>query len=244
MSSKWVLTLLIMLGLVLGIVVGQWLHDDQFKITMPDSAHAHPTALATFYFLGDTLFLGLLKMLIIPLIATSVIVGVVSVGDFRELGKVGIITLVYYVATMIIAASIGLILVTNMQPGSRISAEQRSEGEATYEQSADIKASIEQGPGGLIGALQGLVKLIIPANIVGAAAKGQALPVIFFSILLAIVITTLGEQGKILTQFFSALFEAIMKLVHVIIWLTPVGVFALLAWTVARIGLESFSTLR
>ncbi len=240
MSSKWLLTILIMVGLVVGIVVGQLLHDPDFKITMSDSEHAHPTALATFYFIGDTLFLGLLKMLIIPLIATSVIVGVTSVGDFRELGKVGIITLVYYVTTMAIAATIGLILVTNIKPGERISVEDRAAGEQTYQAKEDIQANIARGPSGMLGAMQNLVKQIIPNNIVGAAAKGQALPVIFFSILLAIVITTLGDKSAILTDFFGALFEAIMKLVHIVIWLTPVGVFTLLAWTVARIGLTSF----
>ncbi len=121
MSSKWLLTLLIMVGLVAGIIAGQMLYDPAFKITMSDTEHAHPTALSTFYFIGDTIFLGLLKMLIMPLIATSVIVGVTSVGDFRDLGKVGIVTLVYYVATMAIAATIGLILVTSIQPGTRIS---------------------------------------------------------------------------------------------------------------------------
>ena len=72
------------------------------------------------------------------------------------------------------------------------------------------------------------------------AAQGQALPVIFFSILLAIMITTLGDRSAILIEFFGALFEAIMKLVQLVIWMTPVGVFSLLAWTVARIGLASF----
>ena len=240
MNSKWLLTILIMVGLVLGIVVGQLLYDPDFRITMSDSEHAHPTALSTFYFIGDTIFLGLLKMLIIPLIATSVIVGVTSVGDFRDLGRVGIVTLLYYVATMAIAATIGLILVTNIQPGGRISPEDRSAGEQTYQAKEDVQQNIAKGPSGMLGALQNLVKQIIPKNIIGAAAAGQALPVIFFSILLAIVITTLGDKSAILTDFFGAMFEAIMKLVQLVIWLTPVGVFTLLAWTVARIGLASF----
>ncbi|MCH8052646.1 MAG: dicarboxylate/amino acid:cation symporter [Planctomycetes bacterium] len=240
MSSKWLLTLLIMVGLVAGIIVGQMLYDPNFKITMSDAEHAHPTALFTFYFIGDTVFLGLLKMLIIPLIATSVIVGVTSVGDFRDLGKVGIVTLVYYVATMAIAATIGLILVTNIQPGKRISDADVQAGEQTYEAKEDVQENIAQGPSGMLGALQNLVKQIIPKNIIGAAARGQALPVIFFSILLAIMITTLGDKSAILIDFFGALFEAIMKLVQLVIWMTPVGVFSLLTWTVARIGLASF----
>ncbi len=240
MNSKWLLTVLILLGLVAGILVGQLLFDPRFSITMDDSAHAHPIALAAFSFVGDTLFLGLLKMLIVPLIATSVLVGVTSVGDFRDLGRIGLITLVYYILTMGVAATIGLILVTQIQPGKQISADQRDAGEQTFAATRDVQRNIAEGPSGMVGALKHLVAQIIPTNIIGAAAAGQALPVIFFSILLGIVITTMGAKGRLLIDLFSALFEAIMILVHGIIWLTPLGVFALLAWTVARIGLSSF----
>ena len=242
MNSKWWLTVLIFAGLIAGLVVGQSLHDPAFEFTMPDSHHAHATAVHVFYFLGDTIFLGLLKMIIIPLIATSVIVGLTSVGDFRELGRIGLITLVYYFVTMAIAATIGLILVSSVRPGDRINADYRDAGERVYQASDDIKDHIDRGPKGLVGAAQNLVSQIIPGNIIQAAAEGKALPVIFFSILLAIVITTLGERGRMLTEIIGALFEAIMKLVHVIIWLTPVGVFALLAWTVARIGIGVFTS--
>ena len=112
MGSKGLLTLLILVGLILGLVVGQWLYDEDFSLTMSDNEHKHATAIIAFHFIGDTIFLGLLKMLIIPLIATSVIVGVTSVGDFRELGKIGLATLIYYFVTMGIAACIGLVLVT------------------------------------------------------------------------------------------------------------------------------------
>jgi len=240
MSSKWLLTTLIMVGLIAGVVAGQLLHDPDFGVTMSDNDHAHATAIIALHFVGDTIFLGLLKMLIIPLIASSVIVGVTSVGDFRELGKIGIATLVYYVATMAIAAAIGLILVTSMRPGDKITSEQREEAQQTYDASAAIQEDIEQGPKGVLGAMQNLVSQIIPRNVVRAAADGQALPVIFFSILFAIVLTTLGEQGRQLAELVGAFFEAIMKLVHVVIWLTPIGVFSLLAWTVARIGLGVF----
>ncbi len=241
MSSKWLLTTLIMVGLIAGVVVGQLLHDEAFEITMSDQSHAHATAIAVFHFVGDTIFLGLLKMLIIPLIATSVIVGVTSAGDFRQLGRIGTVTLIYYVATMVIAAAIGLILVTSIRPGEKITPQQRQEAQATYEASAGIKGDIEQGPKGLVGALQNLVQQIIPTNIVRAAADGRLLPIIFFSILLAIVLTTIGERGRMIADLIGGFFEAIMKLVHVVIWLTPIGVFSLLAWTVARIGLEVFA---
>jgi Na+/H+-dicarboxylate symporter len=242
MNARWLLTILIFASLVAGALVGQAFHDPSFTINMSDSQHAHAGAVQAFHFIGDTIFLGLLKMVIIPLIATSVIVGVTSVGDFRELGRIGIVTLVYYVATMFIAAGIGLVAVTQIEPGKRINVAERDVAQQSFEQNQGIKQNLEAGPKGVVGALNNLVKQIIPRNIVQAAARGQALPVIFFCILFGIVLTTMGARGKPLIDFFNAFFEAIMKLVHGIIWLTPIGVFALLAWTVARIGLGVFAT--
>lgn len=243
MDNKWKLTIWILAGLVLGVVVGQLLYDPNFNITMNDSQHAYPNALALFSFLGKTVFLGLLKMLILPLIVTSVIVGVTSVGDFRKLGRVGGYTLVYYFATMAIAATVGLILVCAVRPGDAIKSEQTQlqQAKTTFEAKEGIKKNIAKGPSGVGGAMLNLVKQIIPTNIVKAAAEGKTLPVIFFSILLGVVLTTLGGRATVLIECNRALFEAIMKLVQAVIWLTPVGVFALLVWTVARIGLGTFT---
>lgn len=243
MSSKWLLTILIFFGILAGVIVGQLLYDPSYSLGEPEHTHAHATAIGVFYFLGDTVFLNLLKMIIIPLIATSVLVGVTSVGDFRKLGKIGLVTIAYYMTTMFIAAALGLVLVTSLRPGDRIAQDQemKASAEASYEADTGLKENIQRGPRGLLGAMENLVRQIIPTNIVAAASGGQALPVIFFSILLGIVLTTMGPVGLPVIEFVNSLFEAIMRLVHGIIWLTPIGVFGLLAWTVARIGLGVFT---
>ncbi|MCO6437705.1 MAG: dicarboxylate/amino acid:cation symporter [Phycisphaerae bacterium] len=240
MNPRRLLTILILVGIVAGAIAGQILYDPTFRITMPDARHAHPAALAAFHFVGNTVFMGLLKMIVIPLIATSVLIGVTSVGDFRELGQIGIATLVFYFASMLIATVVGLILVTSIRPGERVAAQDHETAQRTFEESESVKRDVEAGPRGLIKALQNLVEQIIPSNIVAAAAGGQALPVIFFSILLGVVLTTMGDRARPVTDFIAASYEAIMRLVDAIIWLTPIGVFALLAWTVARIGLGVF----
>lgn len=241
MRTKWLLTGLIFGGIVAGIVAGHLLHDPNFDITMSDDAHAHAATIGVFSFMGNTIFLGMLKMLIIPLITTSVIVGVSSVGDFRQLGKIGVATLIYYVATMMIAAVIGLILVTSIKPGHRITSDQLHQAQETYKSTDWIQENIEQGPQGIMGAVQHIIEQIIPENIVGAAAEGKALPVIFFSILFGIVLTMTGESGRRIAELFEGLFKVIMTMVHGIIWLTPIGVFGLMAWTIARIGLNVFA---
>jgi len=234
------LTLLILAALVVGIVVGQLLHDPTFEVTMSDREHAHSTALALFHFLGDTLFLGLLKTLILPLIATSVIVGVTSVGDFRSLGRLGLATLGFYFASMLVAAGIGLVLVTSLRPGDAISHEDVAQAQQTFERSDSVRQSVSSGPEGVLGALQNLTHQIVPGNLFRALADGQTLPVIFFCIVFAIVLTTMGEEGRRLSDLAAAAYTAIMRLVHLVLWLTPLAVGSLLAWTVARIGLESF----
>ena len=241
-SSKWLLTLLIMLGLVLGVVAGQLLYDDAWSVGMPEGDHAHATALTVFTFLGNTVFMGLLKMLIIPLVAASVMVGVTSMGDFRALGRIGVKTIILYLVTTLIAVTIGLVLVNLLHPGDIIGDEQRQAAQAAYEQDPSQIETIERSAaGGLIGAVNNLVEQLIPDNIVEAAANGQPLPVIFFSIFFAVIVTLIGERGRIVAQFVDAVFEVLMRMVHVVIWLAPVGVFALMAWSIARIGLQTFA---
>lgn len=239
MKGKWLLTILILLALVAGVVVGQLLYDDGYDPVDPDAVHAHPTALAVFSFLGFTVFMGLLKMLIIPLIASSVISGITSVGDFSRLGKMGAITLVYYFSTMAVACVMGLVLVTIIKPGDGLAERMAM---PTLEQAAahtdKLAATADKG---LVGVAENLVQQMIPTNIVEAMAAGQPLGVICFCIFFAVVVTIVGAPAKPIILFFDAAFEVLMRMVHAIMWLAPVGVFALLAWTVARIGLDVFT---
>lgn len=240
MKGKWLLTFLIMLALVAGVIVGQLLYDKNYDPADPASVHAHATALAVFSFLGFTVFMGLLKMLIIPLIAASVISGVTSVGDFSRLGRMGAVTLVYYFTTMAAACILGLVLVTTIKPGDGL-ADRMERMPAAEQANAQTQKLAETAETGLIGVAENLVQQMIPTNIVAAMSKGQPLGVISFCIFFAVVVTLVGEAAKPVTQFFDAAFEVLMRMVHAIMWLAPVGVFALLAWTVARIGLEVFT---
>jgi Na+/H+-dicarboxylate symporter len=92
-----------------------------------------------------------------------------------------------------------------------------------------------------MGVMSNLVQQLIPSNIVSAAAGGQPLPVIFFSIFFGVVVTMIGEKGRLIARFAEAVFDALMVMVHVVLWLAPVGVFALMAWSIARIGLQTFA---
>lgn len=239
--GTWLLTWLILAGLVLGAIIGQMLHDPAFDpATMTEDEHRHAWALELMSFIGADVFMGLLKMLIMPLIIASVIVGVSSVGDVRKLGRVGALTLGYYFGTMLLAVTIGLVLVLTIAPGEGVDLGEvyAEPAERAYGEREERLTDLSER--GLTWALMDIVRRTIPDNPLAAAADptlGNILAVIFFSILFAGTLTTLGERGKVVVQFFEIVFTVMMKLVHVVIWLAPVGVLCLLGLAVARIGL-------
>ena len=244
MNRDWLLTILILVGLIAGVVVGEMIYDADFDLNDTTGVHAHAGTLDIFEFVGVSVFMGLLKMLIIPLVASSVIVGVTSVGDFSRLGRIGAATLFYYFATMLIAVIIGLVIVTTIRPGDELAESPNISLIVTEQQTEHLREITERGEvmaeAGLMAAVRNLVGQMIPINIVAAMAKGQPLGVICFSIFFGVIVTTLGDKGRIIVEFFSAVFEVLMRMVVAVMWLAPIGVFALLAWTIGRIGLAVF----
>ncbi len=167
--------------------------------------------------IGD-LFLAALKMLIIPLVMSSMIVGVASLGDVRKLGRLGLLTIMYYLSTTVLAVILGLILVNLFHPGAGVS--------AATEFTRDVADY------SFLDVLRG----IVPPNIVGAMASGQILPLIFFSLFFGVMLTMAGEKARPVLAFCEGLFEISMKMVHVVVATAPIGVFALVATRIGRAG--------
>lgn len=226
-----IVTVGILIGLVAGALIGEVLYQT-YDGSVPDGW------LESLTFIGKTFFMGLLKMVLIPLIASSVIVGVASIGDPAKLGHVGFSTVLYYFSTMLIAVVIGVVLVSTVRPGAGMDLSFRDKQVAAFEQSGSTAQKRVGGASGtgMWGAIKNITGQLIPSNPIGAAAGGQMLPVISFSLIFGIVLTTIGEKGKIVIAFFDGVFTAVMRLVEWILWLAPIGVLALVAWTVARIG--------
>jgi len=166
---------------------------------------------------GD-LFLNALKMLIVPLIVAAVVSGVASLGDVRKLGRLGGVTLSYYVITCALAVLVGLIVVNVIQPGAGVNAAATAGAEPALPEEAGISDI--------------LLSLVDP-NIVAAAAEGKFLPLILFSILLAAALTTVGRRGEHVIEFFNGINDAMMTLVTWLMYLAPIGIAALIA---ARLG--------
>ncbi len=170
-------------------------------------------------FIG-TMFLNALKMIVVPLIVASMIMGVASLGDIRKLGRTAVKTLTYYLVTTGIAVVIGIILVNILQPGKGV------ENFGAYV--PEIVAQSQQKT------LTDVIVSLIPANILEAAAQSNILALIVFSLAFGAVLTTIGEKGKPVIAFFDGLNHAIMKLVTIIIYFAPIGVMALIGGIVAE----------
>ena len=178
-----------------------------------------------------TLFIKLLKMIIVPLVVTSIVTGVASVGAGAGLGRLFGKTMGYYMLTSAFACIVGLLMVNLIKPGV----------------GADlVGAETEEMPN--LTVVQSPVDLIldiVPENVFAAAAEANMLAIIFFSIVLGITISTLRQTHRQpLLGFFDAAFEAMMRLTGGIIHIVaPIGVFALIAKLMGTTGLGAFKAL-
>lgn len=169
--------------------------------------------------MGD-LFLRSLKMVIIPLILSSITSGVTSIGSGKSLGRIGLKTLGYYISTSLLAILTGLMLVNLIQPGVGVHLGFTGE------------AAILEGSNGEIS---NIFMRIVPENIVDAMARGEVLPVIFFSILMGYFISRSGESYRAqLTGFFEGLFEVMMKITMFVVRFTPLGILGIVTREVAH----------
>lgn len=161
-----------------------------------------------------TLFLDLLKMTIIPLIVAAVITGVASLGDVRKLGRLGGLTVLYYLSTTALAVAIGLVAVNLIEPGAGVEA---------------LGGTLPHGIAAEPAGIGDILRTLVTPNLVQAAAENELLPIIVFSLLFAAALSTTGEGGRTVLAFFEGLNQAMMRLVTWIMFLAPLGVFALIA---------------
>jgi Na+/H+-dicarboxylate symporter len=179
------------------------------------------------------LFLNMLKMIIVPLILTSIISGVLAVGDGEGLGRIGIKTLIYYLSTSTIAILTGLLLVNLIRPGIG--------GGFPLEQTPGQIEVLDQTP---FEFLLSFVLDLIPLNPFRAMIEGDILQVIVFSLLIGFFITRIPQPHRgTLSRLFQGGFEVMMRIVHFVFLFAPAGIFALLTIMVASVGLEAFRAL-
>jgi len=179
-------------------------------------------------------FVNLIKMLIVPLIIVTLVSGVVAMGDPKRLGSLGVKTITLYMGTTLFAVSLGLLFGTLFQPGLGVEFTGVDEGTRAMladRVSADTPSISER------------LLAIIPTNPIKAMVEGDILAVIFFSIFIGVGIIAVGHKAEPLKNFFQSAEEVVMKITLFVMELAPIGVFALIAWVMADMGLGILKAL-
>ena len=227
LKLHWQILIAIVLAAIVGHLVGQ------------DSGFLGVAFYDVFDFVG-TLFINALKMLIVPLIASSIIVGVAGIGSSGDLGRLGGKTLLFYAITTLSAILVGLVLVNTVQPGL-VNGEPAQDLLALSADADTVAAKVgEKGAGDVVE----IFLRMVPPNIIEAAANGEMLGLIFFSILFGFFMTRLGhETADPLFRFWDAVFHVMMRMTEWVMLFAPIGVFGLVARTVAKTGFDAAAPL-
>ena len=192
----------ILIALLIAVLYGLFLTDYAYLVT----------------WIGE-LFLRALKMIIVPLILTSIVSGVTSIGDAQNLGRLGLKTISYYISTSLFAIVTGLVFVNLIQPG--VGAD------------LGLKKNVPE-LAAASGNVWDIILRMVPTNIFEALVSFDILAIIFFSILFGFFITRLDSKSKdFLTTLFNSGFEVMMKLTHFIIRFTPLGILGIVVGVVA-----------
>jgi proton glutamate symport protein len=210
-------------GLIAGLVLGLLAATTQQPLLVAGARALRPVG---------TLFLNLLSMVVIPLVAAALFTGIAGLGDVRKVGRLGIRTLGFFWATTLAAILIGFACAALLLPLGTLSPDAQAGLRAAVADSGAVRHAAEQVP---LGA-RFLIDLV-PANPLRAAVEGALLPLVVAVTIFAAAATTLPEaKRRALTEPAEAITEALIRIVHWVLVLAPVGIFALVAPAVAQFG--------
>jgi len=212
----------ILIGMLFGVLVGLCAHHWGL------SEHVQ-----TFVKPFGTLFIKLITMVIVPLVFASLVVGTASLDDARQLGRIGLKTMAFYMGTTVIAISGGLLLANLLQPGQGLSSKTKAQLlEQSQTQVDTAKTTLAEKP-----TVTDLLLDIVPRNPIRALIEGNMLQVIFFALLFGICLALIPDsQGQPVKAFFAGVNAVMIQIVHGIMRLAPYGVFALMSAVIADLG--------
>ncbi|ANF56199.1 glutamate/aspartate:proton symporter GltP [Halotalea alkalilenta] len=218
----------ILIGLILGVLVGSLLHDQP---------EARQWAVANVLQPAGDIFIRLIKMIVIPIVISSLIVGIAGMGDAKKLGRIGAKTILYFEVVTTLAIVVGLIAANLFQPGAGIDMSSLSSVDISKYTATAQEVSHDHA---FIATLLNL----IPSNIFDALVRGDMLAIIFFSVFFGLGLSALpNELREPFITTMRAVSETMFKVTHMIMRYAPIGVFALIAVTVANFGFTSLLPL-
>ncbi len=218
---KFTLAYQILVGLVLGIIVGAVFYGNPGV-----EKYLQPIG---------TVFLNMIKMIVVPIIISTLVIGVAGTGDLKKLGKLGGKSLLYFEVVTTIAIVVGLLAANIFQPGDGIDMSSLTKG--NIDQYVETTEEVQSH-----GMLDILVS-IVPSNIFQAMADADMLAVIFFSVIFGLGVAAIGDKGKPVLAFFEGVADAMFWVTNFIMKFAPFGVFALIGVTVSKFGVESLLPL-
>ncbi len=205
-KKKMGLAMQMAIGMVLGIIAGLIAPSVNFD--------------AQWFKPFGQLFINLVRMVVVPLVFATLVAGAASVSDISRLGRIAVKTLVFFCITTMLATTLGLILANLVQPGLGL------------DLSTQNLAAKQVNPPSMIQVFLN----IVPINPIEGMAKGNMLQIIFFAILVGISLSLCGEKVKLVTDFFNGFADVMIRMVSMVMLYAPIGVFALMAYTVAAQG--------
>ena len=204
-----------LIGMILGFIVGLILN---FYVSDP---FIKDTILANnIFYLGGNVFIKLMKMLVVPLVFFSIVVGVASISDIKKIGTIGGRTIVIYLMTTVLAVTISLIIASVIQPGAGLNM-------------ASVPTDISSNT-----TITETILDMIPDNPFYALANGDMLPVIIFGVLVGIILAKLRDETEIVNKFFIQGDRIMMEMTRIVMKFAPIGIFCLMARTFSTLGFD------
>ena len=227
----------ILIALILAFLIGLWANFATESIAEKPSWFNHLHYFSNFV---GSLFINGLKMVVIPLVMTSIICGVAKIGEDKDFGRLGLKTLLFYSLTGLLAVVVGLLCVNLIEPG-QVDAELREKmlsGQGEME-GKKVEKAFEHADGGFKGIIE-IFHRMIPQNLFKAAVEGQLLGLIFFSLLFGFFVARLPAKFKeSQIVFWEGLNATILSITNFIISFAPYGVFGLVTPTLMMVGIET-----
>lgn len=217
-TKKSRLTLYILIAMLLGIIVGYFVHENCTAATV--KTFSENIKLLT------TIFLRMVQMIIAPIVFATLVVGIAKLGDMKTVGRVGGKAMLWFITASLISLSLGLILVNIFQPGVG--------ADINNTDMAAVNDLLEKSKG---FSLPKFVEHVVPRSVVESMANNEILQLVVFSVFFGIALTAIGKKGEPIINALDSLAHVVLKMVTYVMYMAPLGVFGAMAAAIAKNGL-------
>ena len=222
------LTRYILIALVLGLVVG-WATNAAIDDGTPASAE-RLKSIAEYLSIVTALFLRLIKMIIAPLVFSTLVAGIAHMGDVAALGRVGVRSLAWFILASLVSLTLGLFLVSFLQPGVGLNLPLPPASAASGVETAAFN-------------LKDFITHLVPASIFDAMSTNEILPIVIFSIFFGVALTAVGERGKPIVRGVESLVKVMLQVTDYVMRCAPFAVFTAVASALAERGPQILASL-